>query len=168
LFLSPKSKFCRFRKGLPISIDTKKQLKTGRMPGTRSSSIIADQQTDDAASSGGLDLDAAGVQTRHMPTTLLVPNLRTQNVKLQTNFQHVIKTILMLAFLGQKKPAGKHLIKESAAHDLQNDLLQVQSHFGVIKEKQVRYSKHKLYIAQQTSRAQNEVLGLSNNLNSSQ
>lgn len=83
-----------------------------------------------------------------MPTTLLVPNPRTQHSKLQTNFQHVIKTIMMLAFMGQKKSAGKHLIKESSTRDLGNDLSEIEAMFGSIKEKQVRLTKHIFHIAQ--------------------
>ena len=43
----------------------------------------------------------------------------------------------MLAFMGQKKSAGKHLIKESSARDLANDLGEIEAMFGQIKEKQV-------------------------------
>ena len=52
-----------------------------------------------------------------VPSTLLVPNLRTQNAKTQTNFSHVIKTIMMLAFLGQKKNSGKPLLKDPSLID---------------------------------------------------
>jgi len=42
---------------------------------------------------------------------------------------------MLLAFLGQKKPSGKHLIKESSARDLLNDLSELEIIFNTIKEK---------------------------------
>lgn len=163
------------RKGIPISIDVKQSKQTSRLTGARSSSLIADQN-DDAASCGGNEQTAdSAIKTRNMPATLLVPNLRTQSVKLQTNFNHVLKTIMMLAFLGQKKSAGKHLIKESSVRDLANELTEVEAQFGYIKEKQVRLTRHALHIAQAPSmhRGMAEAgatatAGFQNNLNKSQ
>lgn len=63
-------------KGLPISIDLKQQ-KTNRLEGARSSSITVDQQQEDKNSSCGGDRGEPELKTRHMPATLLVPNLRT-------------------------------------------------------------------------------------------
>jgi len=54
---------------------------------------------------------------------------------------------MMLAFLGQKKSAGKHLIKESSARDLASDLSEIETMFGAIKEKQVRLTKQVLHIS---------------------
>ena len=45
---------------------------------------------------------------------------------------------MMLAFLGQKKTAGKHLLKEATAKDFTSELQEIENEFGMIKEKQMR------------------------------
>jgi len=57
-----------------------------------------------------------------MASTLLLPNLRTQNVKNQTNFSHVIKTVMFLAFLGQKKTQTKSLLKDNSVNDFTTEI----------------------------------------------
>lgn len=90
-----------------------------------------------------------------MPTTLLVPNIRTQNAKAQTNFSHVVKTIMMLTLLGQKKATGKTLLKDNV-RDLNSDLVDLEAEaFGVIREKQVKITQKKLVITPQPTKGQN-------------
>lgn len=72
---------------------------------------------------------------RHMASTLLVPNLRTQNVKNQTNFSHVTKTLMFLAFLGQKKTQIKPLHKEISINDFTTAIEELEAEFGSIKER---------------------------------
>ena len=46
-----------------------------------------------------------------MPTTLLVPNVRTQTLKTCVNFSQIVKSIMLMAHLGQKK-STRHLLKD--------------------------------------------------------
>ena len=44
-----------------------------------------------------------------MPVTLLVPNVRSQTIKTCMNFSQIVKSIMLMAYLGQKKSAIKSL-----------------------------------------------------------
>ena len=46
-----------------------------------------------------------------MPVTLLVPNVRTQTLKTCLNFSQIVKSILLMAHLGQKKNT-RQLLKD--------------------------------------------------------
>ena len=59
---------------------------------------------------------------------------------------------MMLAFLGQKKNTGKHLLKDNSTKDLLTELQEIESDFGMIKEKQVRLTQRKLLITPQLFR----------------
>ena len=71
-------------KGLPISLEVKSDAAKNL---TRS--------THDSSMDGGM-----GQTRREMPVTLLVPNVRTQTIKTCMNFSQIVKSIMLMAYLG--------------------------------------------------------------------
>ena len=80
-------------KGLPLTLDMRQN--NQKKENTRSNSLLEDSDLKDTQQSPLDDMIS-----REMPTTLLVPNVRTQSHKFSTNFNQVVKTIMMLALLG--------------------------------------------------------------------
>ena len=81
-----------------------------------------------------------------MPTTLLVPNVRTQSVKFSTNFNQVVKSIMMLAILGQKRQIGKNLLRDLHSKDFPLDKYKsvFDSKSGQLKENQIKMTTKSL------------------------
>ena len=83
-----------------------------------------------------------------MPTTLLVPNVRTQAAKFSTNFNQVVKTIMLLAVLGQKRQTGKTLLNNLNNKDFSLDRYKsvFDNQIGAIKEQQIKMNGKTLTI----------------------
>ena len=77
-------------KGLPISLDV-----------THSQIQVA--SLDDPAAAND-----STKKSQEMPVTLLVPDPRNQTARVCLNFSQIVKSIMLLAYLGQKK-SSKHL-----------------------------------------------------------
>ena len=92
-------------KGLPLTLDMKQTHQ--KIENTRSNSLLEDSDTKETQQSPTEEMI-----NREMPTTLLVPNVRTQSHKFSTNFNQVVKTIMLLALLGQKRQIGKSLLRD--------------------------------------------------------
>ena len=53
---------------------------------------------------------------------------------------------MLLAYLGQKRSNGKQLIRENSGKDLASELLEIETEYGMIKEKQVKVTHRRLTI----------------------
>ena len=57
-----------------------------------------------------------------MPPVMLVPNARNQTQKINLNFSQIVKSVMLLAYLGQKKNSAQ--LKELAKDQLKAGMLQ--------------------------------------------
>ena len=88
-------------------------------------------------------------KSRQMPVVLLVPNSRNQTAKVTLNFSQVVKSIMLLAYLGQKK-GSKHL--KDVAKEVQSPV-RIAAGLGRTREKQIILRAKQMKIIRQATKA---------------